>query len=176
MRYKLESWGRGIRKTLKEWKLSILKLVNKCISFYSENTNLLPPKPKTSLRHLKLGIQEFHKKYVLVPAHKAANNVVVVWRLHYVNTLQQEPGGTKAYELQPLAEERSAVNDHICYSAIKFAVCVTEGQDKLPTLYWLSKHKRPYKARFIANSNSCAITELSKLLTLCLTAIKKTWN
>ena len=39
---------------------------------------LLPPKPKTSLRHLKLGIQEFYKKYVLAPADKAANNVVVV--------------------------------------------------------------------------------------------------
>ena len=52
--------------------------MNKRISFYSQNTNLLPPKPKTSLHHLKLGIQEFHKKYVLAPADKAANNVVVV--------------------------------------------------------------------------------------------------
>ena len=32
---------------------------------------------------------------------------------------------------------------------------------------------RPYKARFIANSSSCTTTELSKLLTSCLTAIKK---
>ena len=36
------------------------------------------PKPKTSFRHLKLGIQDFHLKYSLVPADKAANNVVVV--------------------------------------------------------------------------------------------------
>ena len=91
--------------------------MNKRISFYSQNTNLLPPKPKRSLRHLKLGIEEFHKKYVWASADKAANNVVVVWRLHYVNTLQQELSGTKAYELQPLAEETSVVNDHICYSA-----------------------------------------------------------
>ena len=40
-------------------------------------------------------------------------------------------------------------------------------------MYWLPKlHKRPYKARFIANSSSCTNTELSKLLTSCLTAIK----
>ena len=40
-------------------------------------------------------------------------------------------------------------------------------------MYWLPKlHKRPYKARFIANSSSCTTTELSKLLTSCLTAIK----
>ena len=40
-------------------------------------------------------------------------------------------------------------------------------------MYWLPKlHKRPYKARFIANSSSCTKTELSKLLTSCLTAVK----
>ena len=40
-------------------------------------------------------------------------------------------------------------------------------------MYWLPKlHKRPYKARFIANSSSCTTTELSKLLTSCLTAVK----
>ena len=46
--------------------------------------------------------------------------------------------------------------------------------DKVPTLYWLPKlHKKPYKAIFIANSSSCTTTELSKLFTSCLTAVKK---
>ena len=75
---------------MKEWKLSIFNIVDKRIKFYSQNTNLLPPKPKSSFRHLKQGIQEFHRKYVLVPADKAANNVVAVCRLHYINTLNQE--------------------------------------------------------------------------------------
>ena len=40
-------------------------------------------------------------------------------------------------------------------------------------MYWLPKlHKRPYKARFIANSSSCTTTELSKLLTSCLADVK----
>ena len=40
-------------------------------------------------------------------------------------------------------------------------------------MYWLPKlNKRPYKARFIANSSSCTTIELSKLLTSCLTAVK----
>ena len=63
---------------LKEWKVSIFKIVDQRIKIYSQNTNLLPPKPKSTFRHLKQGIQDFHKKYVLVPADKAANNVVVV--------------------------------------------------------------------------------------------------
>ena len=146
--------------------------MDKRIKFYSQNTNLLPPKPKSSFRHLKQGIQEFHRKYVLVPADKAANNVVVVCRLHYVNTLKQELDGTMAY-LETDTDEVSVVNAHLNDLPVKFSVCVNEGQDKLPTMYWLPKlHKRPYKARFIANSSSCTTTELSKLLTSCLTAIK----
>ena len=60
---------------------------------------------------MKQGIQEFHRKYVLVPADKAANNVVVVCRLHYVNTLKQELDGTRAY-LETYTDEVSVVNAH----------------------------------------------------------------
>ena len=60
-----------------DWKMSILRKVNKRISFYCQNTNLLPPEPKTSLRLLKLGIQKFHRKHVLALADKATNNVAV---------------------------------------------------------------------------------------------------
>ena len=61
---------------LKEWK--IFKFIDTHFSFYSCNTHLLPPKPKSSFRYLKRGIQDCHMNYVLVPADKAANNVVVV--------------------------------------------------------------------------------------------------
>ena len=47
-------------------------------SFYLNNLDLLPPTHKFSFRHLKQVIQEFHRKYVLVPTDKASNNVVVV--------------------------------------------------------------------------------------------------
>ena len=57
--------------------------------------------------------------------------------------------------------------------AAKFELFVDEDHSKLPTLYWLPKlHKWPYKSRFIANSSACTTTELSILLTSCLTAIK----
>ena len=63
---------------LKDWKLNIFKIIDRRFSFYSHNTNMLPRKPKISYRYLKSGIEEFHSKFVLVPADKAANNVVVV--------------------------------------------------------------------------------------------------
>ena len=63
---------------LKGWKINIYKIIDTRISFYSRNTNLLPPKPKPSFCQLQRGIQDFHAKYVLVPADKATNNVLVV--------------------------------------------------------------------------------------------------
>ena len=63
---------------LNNWKLNIFQVIDKRISFYSNNHDLLPPKPKFSFCYLKQGIQEFHMKYVLDPADKAANNVVVI--------------------------------------------------------------------------------------------------
>ena len=57
--------------------------------------------------------------------------------------------------------------------ADKLRLFVDEDHSKFPTLYWLPKlHKPPYKSRFISNSSACTTTELSILLTSCLTAIK----
>ena len=59
------------------------------------------------------------------------------------------------------------VDGHDCHTALHFDVKAKENQDKVPTLYWLPKLHKTCKARFIANSSSCATTELSKLLTSC---------
>ena len=57
--------------------------------------------------------------------------------------------------------------------AAKIGLFVDDDHSKLPTLYWLPKlYKRLYKSHFIANSSACTTTELSILLTSCLTAIK----
>ena len=105
-------------------------MVDERIMFYSHNTNLLPPKPKSSFRRLKQGIKEFHRKYLLVPADKAANNIVVVCRLHYINTLKQELNGTKACE-EASTDEKNVVNSRSNELPYKFAVNAKESQDKL---------------------------------------------
>ena len=78
----------------------------------------------------------------MVPANKAANKVVVVCRLHYINTLKQELNGTKAYEENSI-DEKSVVYSHSNEIHKKFAVDVKERQDRLHKMYWLPKlHKR----------------------------------
>ena len=86
---------------------------------------------------------------------------IVVCRLHHINTLKQELNGTKAYK-ENSTDKKTVINSHSNDMPYKFVVNVKERQDKLPTMYWLPKlHKRPYKARFIANSSSSTTTELS---------------
>ena len=84
---------------------------------------------------MKQGIQEFNRKYVLVTADKAANNVVVVCRLHYINSLKPELNGTKVYK-ETSIDEKSVVYSHSNEIPNKFAVDVKERQDRLPTMYW----------------------------------------
>ena len=61
----------------------------------------------------------------MVPADKAANNIVVVCRLHYIDTLKQEFNGTKAYE-EASTEEKTVVNSHSNELPYKFDVNVNE--------------------------------------------------
>ena len=63
---------------------------------------------------------------------------------------------------------QSSLNIAVTLKLTKFAVSITESQEKLAT-------KSSYKARFVANSSSCTTTSLSKVLTSCLTAIKNHW-
>ena len=106
---------------LKDWKLNIFKIIDPRISFYSQNTDMLPCKPKIGYLYLKSGIEEFHRKYVLVPEEKAANNI---------DTLKQELSGTMAYE-QTSENEKTAINNHIFHTATRFAVSVNEDQERL---------------------------------------------
>ena len=57
---------------------------------------------------------------------------------------------------------------HFALCLILAYICMKFNEDILSRFF----HKRPYKSRFIANSSACTTTELSILLTSCLTAIK----
>ena len=74
-------------------------------------------------------------------------NVVVVCRLHYIDTLKQESG----------TQEKSVINYcHLDELHLTCSVGVRERQYKLP---WFNKfHKRPYKPRFIADLYFCSTT------------------
>ena len=84
---------------------------------------------------MKTGVKELHRKLGFAPADKAANNVVIVGKMYYINTLKQELSTAKTYE-HNLLGARSVVDRHRCNMAAKnFGVFVNDDHGKLPTLY-----------------------------------------
>ena len=63
---------------LNSWKLDIFGIVGGGVSFCCTILDLLPPGHWFTFGHLKKGIREFHGRFALAPADKAATNVVVV--------------------------------------------------------------------------------------------------
>ena len=90
-----------------------------------------------------------------------------------INTLKRELVDTNAYKLQPSLSERVIVDWHGCHTALHFGVSkLKKVKTKFLRCTGYLNSIKTYKARFIANSSSCTTTELSKLLTSCLIAVK----
>ena len=114
-------------------------------------------------------MEKLHRKYVFAPADKAANNVIIIWKRHYVEVLKGELNSTSTYVPAQLTKDQLLV--HHINTLTKINVKIDKCE--LPTFYWLPKlHKRPYKSRFISNSSHCSTTILSKHITSALTAVK----
>ena len=89
-----EQWSKREKvdlKYLSEWKDQIKELVVERIS--SLNEKIRSPKEKIlSDADVKDTLRRLHDDFVLVPAGKAANNVIVVCKKYYVETLIKELG------------------------------------------------------------------------------------
>ena len=60
------------------WNNKILRKVEQRILFYKSKPELLPTQSKYSMYNLKNDIKDIHDKFVLVPADKASNNIIVI--------------------------------------------------------------------------------------------------
>ena len=88
-----------------------------------------------------------------------------------MNVLKQELDTTDTY-VKLSSTESVIVNRHIS-TCEDLKVSINPDQHKLPFLYWLPKlHKNLYKTRFISNATNTTTTNISKLLTSCLTELK----
>ena len=115
-------------------------------------------------------LNKLHENYVLVPADKAANNVILVCKKYYLDVVLKELESTNTYQ-EVHSDCSSVVSRHLKYM-VQNDIFVQEQQEHLPSFYWLPKlHKNPYGARFIAASNKCTTKQLSSLLTSCFKTI-----
>ena len=162
-------------KYLSEWKDQLKELVANRISnlkghFKSKYKVLDQPDVKDTLHKL-------HANYVLVPADKAANNVMIVCKKYYIDTLVKELGINNVNinnpTYIPIDDSFEAIVKSHSQIISSVGLEMSEEDQNLPYLYWTPKlHKSPYKHRFIAGSSKCTTQDLSCLLSKVLSAIK----
>jgi len=87
-------WERAEKEnldTVSEWAKSVRSLIQNIISKLKGPMNTR----KTSIfknPHVTKHLSYLHDKYVVVPADKALNNIVLVCKLHYIDCLKTELG------------------------------------------------------------------------------------
>ena len=122
-------------------------------------------------------LHKLHATYVSVPADKAANNVIIVCKKYYIDTLVKELAINNVNINNPTYIPIEDSFETIVKSHNQFITSVglkiSEEDQNLPYLYWTPKfHKSPNKHRFIAGSSKCTTKDLSCLLTKVLSTIK----
>ena len=128
---------------------------------------------------VKACLSALHNKYVFVLADKAPNNIIIICKRYYIETLVKElgldncstPTGNSTYTSCQMSSE-DIVNTQNTFMK-SLGIELSENDKRLPYLYWTPKlHKSPVKHRFIAGASNCTTKQLSSLLTKILTVIK----
>ena len=83
-----------------------------------------------------------HGKFVVVPADKASNNIVFVYKTHYINCLMEELGmstmtGSPTYNLTAMSKDEILQNHNSVM--LTFGICLPEEDIDLSKLYWIPK-------------------------------------
>ena len=66
------------------------------IDNFTKHPHLNKQPPSRSIKSLKKKM-ELHRKYIFAPADKAANNVIIIWKRHYMEVFKGELNSTSTY-------------------------------------------------------------------------------
>ena len=162
------------KHVLDEWEQTVYTYIDKRIEYLKRKC--IHKRKKQVLKkdkHVKY-LEHLQKEYVLVPADKASNNIIVICKKYYIEIMIRELTNTSSSQntYHSVASDTIHIVDkHLEYMMLK-NILVPPTMEELPSLYWLPKmHKTPYGSRFIAASNRCTTKPLSGLLTACLSTV-----
>ena len=148
------------------WKNNIVTKLNSRIN----SIRITPQQTKPVLQDpiAKAYLDELHKKFVIVPIDKAANNVAIICKRFYLTSILQElgiPGNTSpTYELVNRSAE-SIIETNSQLVKLKLGVDLDESSHSLPQIYWMPKmHYTPCRKRFIIASAHCSTKPISKII------------
>ena len=150
---------------LSEWKDHMKELVTDRIS--DLKGHFKSPKCKVlDQPNVKDTLHKLYANYVLVPADKAANNMIIVCKKYHIDTLIKDLGINNVNINNPTYISIDDSFKTIMRSHDQFITSVglemSEEDQNLPYLYWTTPklHKSPYKHRFIVGSNKCTTKDL----------------
>ena len=114
-------------------------------------------------------LRKLHEDFVLIPADKAANNIIVICKKYRIETLTKELGINRSDQINSTYVPAIDSYDKILKGHSDFiksmGLNLLEEDEDLPYLYWTPKlHKTPFKHRFIAGSRKCITKKLSFLV------------
>jgi hypothetical protein len=95
-------------------------------------------------------LNRLHEEFVLVPADKACNNIVLVCKAHYYQWIINKLGinstiGNRTYILTTFSKDEIPQNYESVLNTLNIPGHVDDNCE-LPYLYWIPKlHKTPYK-------------------------------
>ena len=164
-------------RVLDEWQCKILETVQARIDKLKTKNKNPRKKHVLSDETCKKYLEDFQKQFVLVPADKASNNILIVCKKYYLDVVLKELdtcNGTSPQTYTPCGTHVenliTAHQEFLHNQNIK----IPTDMKQLPTFYWLPKmHKNPIGSRFIAASSACTTKPLSQLLTSSLKLITK---
>ena len=120
------------------WKNMVLQKVDAKITLLKHRVTLQKSSPVLTQPDVIQHLEELHKKYVFVPIDKAANNVAIVCKKHYVEVILKEVGvnttPSATYSLAQKSKEE-IIFDNIEYSK-RLKLQPNEERDSvLPVMY-----------------------------------------
>ena len=147
------------------WKQELLKLL-KCkvdkLEPYSYNNVLAVNKNSEELLRLQ-------QKFVFIPTDKAGNNITVVCKKYYMESIEQEVFNSENFVDTNLTPTDVAAR-HTEFLK-QYGLKLSGG---IPFLYWTSKlHKNPFGKRFITSGKGGSLETLSINIGICLKTILK---
>ena len=120
----------------------------------------------------KNDLEKLKTQFVFVPVDKAGNNVALICKKYYIDTMESElssPTFTKV---------NISSDDFVkkCNDDLKnFGIAFDKNRQSVPYLYWSAKmHKIPPKHRFITSGTNSILSGLSEQVTKCLKVLVNT--
>ena len=151
-----------------EWKNELFTSIESKI-----NSTTIPKHKKPILEQDSVNgyLSQLHELYVITPTDKATNNISMICKKYYLETLINELENTPSYELVNQSMD-SIVDAHKIMFKEHHVMDVDD--DTLPHIYWLPKqHKKPVGSRFVVSGRKCSVKTLSKDISKALRTVQK---